>query len=128
MRHSRYRGLSLAEVLATVVIIAIVIPAAMQGISIATGMAGLTRQKAEATALAQAKLNELIATGDWQTNTTSGDFGPQWPAYHWQVNASDWEETNMRQLQMVVSWVHRGTPREVVLTTLAYNGTGVVSQ
>lgn len=120
----RHRGVTLAEVLATVAIMAVVIPVAMQGISVATGLAGLTRQRAEATALAQSKLNELVVLGEWQTANLSGDFGDAWPDYRWKADVSNWEEADMEQLDVVVSWTSRRGPRQIVLSTLVYTGQG----
>jgi type II secretory pathway pseudopilin PulG len=115
---------TLAEVLAAITIVAIVLPVAMQGISIATGLASVTRQRAEAVALAQSKLNELVISGQWDTAAISGDFAPDHPDYRWEALAGDWEEANMRQLQVTVSWTSRGSQRQVVLATLIYANPG----
>lgn len=115
---------TLAEVLAAITIIAIVLPVAMQGITIATGLASVTRQRAVAVALAQSKLNELVITGQWGTAATSGDFAPDHPDYRWEALATDWEEANMRQLQIRVVWTSRSSERQVVLSTLVYNTQG----
>ena len=115
---------TLAEVLAAITIIAIVLPVAMQGISIATGLASVTRQRAEAVALAQSKLNELVITGQWDTAAISGDFAPEHPDYRWEALASDWEEANIRQLQITVAWTSRNSQRQVVLSTLVYASQG----
>jgi prepilin-type N-terminal cleavage/methylation domain-containing protein len=126
LQSTRRRGVTLAEVLAAIAIMVIVLPVIMQGISIATGLASITRQRAQATSLAQSKLNELVATNQWQTAALNGDFGADAPGYQWQASATDWEEANLTQLQVSVTWTNRGTPREVILDTLIY--TGAVSQ
>jgi prepilin-type N-terminal cleavage/methylation domain-containing protein len=126
MKH--YRGLTLAEVLAAIVIVAVVVPVAMQGISIATGLASLTRQRAQATSLAESKLDEIIIGQLWQGAQLSGDFAPQFPEYHWQADVSDWEEADMKQIQLHVSWVNRGKDREIILSTLVYNKPEVSSE
>src|SRR5439155_80161 len=76
-------GLRWVGVLATIVMMAIVRPAAMQGISLCLGAARDARQRSEAAALAEAKLAQLVATGEWQYGGTSGDFGDAWPEYRW---------------------------------------------
>lgn len=118
-RHDR-RSFTLVEVLATISVISIVIPVIMQGISIATGLASITRQRAEVVALAQSKLDEMIITGEWQSAQLSGDFSPDHPNYQWQVLVSDWDELDMKQLQIGVTWISRGAQREVQLSTLVY--------
>lgn len=116
----RRSGLTLVEVLATISVISIVIPVVMQGISIATALASITRQRAEAVTLAQSKLDELVITGDWQAAELSGDFSPQYPNYQWQAVVSDWDELDMKEIDLTVTWVSRGSPREIQLSTLVY--------
>lgn len=122
--RARRHGLTLVEVLATIVLMAIVLPAAMQGISACLSTSISARQRGEAAALAEAKLGELIATGDWQFGALSGEFGEAWPDYRWSAGASDWaSDTTMKELYVRVVWTSRRQEREVVLTTLIYQST-----
>lgn len=121
------RGLTLIEVMATITVMAIVLPVAMRGIALAGSVAGLTRQRAQATALAESKLDELLLTQEWQLGDESGDFGSDFAGYRWESVVGEWEETNMRQLQVSVIWVNRGNQRQVVLSTLVYDS-GSTSQ
>jgi type II secretory pathway pseudopilin PulG len=115
--------MTLVEVLATIVMMSIVLPAAMQGISMCVAAAGAARHRSEAAALAEAKLGELLATGDWQFGSTSGDFGEAWPEYRWAVSSGLWEsDSTMAQVAVRVTWTSREQEREVVLTTLVYQG------
>jgi prepilin-type N-terminal cleavage/methylation domain-containing protein len=119
---SRASGFTLIEVLATVVLIAIIMPVAMKGISLATKVAGQSKQRVEAASLARTKLTEIIATDEWEYGNVSGDFGEDWPEYNWTFETSDWSDASLRQLDMVVSW---GPETEygqqyVTLTTLVY--------
>ena len=117
---SRRRGLTLIEVLATIVLISIVLPAAMQGVSMCLSAASLARQRTEAAGLAEAKLNELLATGDWQFGSTSGEFGEAWPGYRWGCGTSEFSDPTLSQLYVRVVWTHRGQERDVTVTTLVY--------
>ena len=118
---ARRRGLTLVEVLATIVMMAIVLPAAMQGITICTATSAVARQRSEAAALAESKISELIATGDWQFGALSGEFGEAWPEYRWEGSAAAWaSDPTMTELSVRVYWTRRGQEREVVLTTLMY--------
>jgi len=119
----RRRGLTLIEVLATIVLMGIVLPAAMQGISQCVRAASLARQKSEAAGLAEGKLNELIATGDWQFGVTSGDFGEAWPEYRWKAGTSEFTDPTLQQLSVQVYWTSRNEQRDVTLTTLVYEST-----
>ena len=118
---ARRRGLTLVEVLATIVMTGIVLPAAMQGISICAATAVTARQRSEAAALAESKMSELIATGDWQFGAMSGDFGEAWPEFRWDGSAASWSaDSTMTELSVRVAWTSRNQEREVVLTTLVY--------
>ncbi len=117
------RGMTLIEVLATVAIIAVALPPIMYGISMATAVAGVARQRAEASTLAQNKIEELaqlVALGE--DVPTSGDFGDDYALYRWQSTSQDWDEQNLTQLQVTVTWTTRGRTLDVTLTTLVYNG------
>jgi len=81
------------------------------------------RHRSEAAALGEAKLTELIATGDWQYGATGGDFGEDWPDYHWTGASGNWpSDPSMTQLEVHITWTSRQDEHEVVLTTLIYSG------
>jgi prepilin-type N-terminal cleavage/methylation domain-containing protein len=114
------RGFTLVEVLATIVLMAIVLPVAMHGVSLCLASAQAARQRTEAAGLAESKLNELLATGDWQYGLLSGDFGEAWPQYKWSGSAGAWEDASLQELSVRVYWTSRGQEREVVVTTLVF--------
>jgi len=116
------RAFTLVEVLATLVLVAIILPVAMSGISLALETAGVSRRQTEATALAHAKMEEIVATGQWQNAELAGDFAPDRPEYRWSAQVSQWQGTQLQQLDVQVSWNQRGRDRSVTLTTLAYTG------
>ena len=121
-RRSPRRGLTLVEVLATIVMMAIVLPAAMQGIALCTSSSVVARRRCEAAALAEAKITELIATADWQFGANSGEFGEAWPEYRWEAQAGAWAaDPTMTELSVRVAWTSRQQEREVILTTLVYD-------
>lgn len=126
------RGFTLVEVLATLMLAAIVLPAVMRGLSVCLATSGQARQQAEATVLAQDKLSEVIATGQLQQAALSGDFGTDWPGYLWEVRVDDFDTTTLRQVEVTVSWnrggqvrqaAQAGQDRSVTLTSLVYTGT-----
>jgi type II secretory pathway pseudopilin PulG len=115
--------MTLVEVLATIVMMGIVLPAAMEGVSVAMQASDTARQRSEASALAEAKLAELIATGDWQFGALSGEFGEAWPEYRWGAMAQDWTtDSTLKEVSVSVRWTRRGQERQVLLTTLVYQG------
>jgi len=113
-------GFTLVEVLASLVLVALVIPAAMGGIALAIGLGGTAEKQTEAAILGAGKLAELTATGDWLDGEAEGDFGDEWPDYSWQLAVAYWEELEVSQLDLTVTWISRGRERTTTLSTLAY--------
>jgi type II secretory pathway pseudopilin PulG len=126
-RYRRARAFTLPEVLATLLLTGIVLPAVMHGISLSMAACDEARRKVEATALAENKLAELQAqlTNNLQAGTSSGDFGSDWPAYRWESEvAARSEATDLAELQVRVVWNGRGVDRFVSVSTMVYVGTG----
>lgn len=128
-RDSR-NGFTLIEVMASLLLIALVLPVAMQCITTATKAGSVAKHRTEAAALAQSKLHELVATGDWQGGQLSGNFGDDFPAYQWEARLGQWVPpagtdsnsttiTTVEQLDVMVSWDRTGQPG-VTLSTLVY--------
>jgi len=116
------RGFTLVEILATLTLAAIVLPAVMHGISQSLATASQARQQAEAASLAHGKLSEIVAAGQLQQAVLSGDFGTDWPDYRWAACVQDWDGALLRQLDVTVSWRQAGKDRSVTMTTLVYTG------
>jgi type II secretion system protein I len=118
----RDRGFTLIELLVTLALIAIVMPAAMRGISLSMQLGGQSRKAIEAVALARTQLTELLVTGNWEKGARSGDFGTEWPGYKWSAEISNWTESSndtLRQLELTVTWSTRpNVTRKCVLATL----------
>ena len=118
-------GFTLIELLATFVLIAIIIPVAMRGISLSTRIASHSKKQIEAISLAETKLTEFLITEDWQNGDQSGDFGEGWPEYRWNLVIEDWEEEETtKQLALSVEWSESGLGRSVTLTTIVYTESG----
>ncbi len=65
-------GFTLAEVLAALVFMAIVIPVALQGLSIASRAGEVAARKSEAALVAERILNENIVTTNWDKTVQNG--------------------------------------------------------
>jgi len=114
-------GFTFIELLATIVLITIVLPVAMETISLCTRLAGQSRRQIEAVSLAQTKLTELTVSQEWENGNQQGDFGTDWPGYEWAATLATWtEDTAVSQLEVTVSWRSLGRQREVTLSTLVY--------
>ena len=116
-------GFTLIEVLATLVLLGIVVPVAMRGVSLALAAASTARRTAEAASLAEGKLNELIVDGSWQTSGNTGDFAAEnHPEYTWTCeNAS--RDYGTYEVVLRVAWTQRGQERNLSLSTLVYPST-----
>ena len=121
-RGCRLRGFTLIEVLAAMLMIAIALPVIMHGISMATNVASLSRQRNQAAALAQLKLGELISTGQWQNGGLSGSFDPEFPGVQWSAEVNTWTEPEVSELDLHVTWIQRNQTQNLTVSTLLYSG------
>jgi len=113
-------GFTLLEILATFVLIAIIIPVAMQGISLSIKMASWSKQHNQACSLAQTKLTELLITEDYLRGDLSGDFSSDEFGYHWRTELAEWTGPTLKQLVLHVEWEDRQIENRVSLSTLVY--------
>lgn len=118
----RRRGFTLVEVMAAIVLVAIVLPTAMQGTTLCLDLAHNARMQAQAASLAQAKLSELAATKMIQEAMQAGDFGEQWPQYKWLATVEAWDDPRLVELDVSVVWTTRGRDYDVTISTLIYDG------
>ena len=133
MKRTRHnlKGFTLIEVLATMVLMAIVLPVTMQALSVSLAAASSARHTTEASGLAQAKLNELISTG--QMNATSnGDFGTDHPGYRWEIGSAA-RDYNLTEVTIRVLWLERGQEKQLTVSTLVQpdqntSATGMTTQ
>jgi prepilin-type N-terminal cleavage/methylation domain-containing protein len=128
-------GFTLVEVLAAMVLIAIVLPVAMHGIALASRAASMARHRSTAAQLGSSKLQEIVATAQWETSTSlSGDFsqeGPDYQDYTWiaqvqqwnqrGVSAQDIQPQTLSELDLKVIWKSRGQEQSLTFSTLVYS-------
>lgn len=116
------RGFTFIEILATLMLLAVVLPSVMAGVSISLAAADSAKRQAQASWLAHSKLTELLADEGAQRANLTGDFGADWPGFQWKAQLSDWDGSSLQQLDVTVSWEQRGEPRNVMLSSLLYTG------
>jgi len=125
-RLGRRRAFTIIEVLATLTLATIILPAAVHGILLCLATASHAAQQAQAASLAQTKLAEIVATGELYDAEMSGDFGEELPEYTWAARVNEWEEdARLVQVDVAVLWTRRGQERYVVLSTLVYMGSAI---
>ncbi|KPK48391.1 MAG: hypothetical protein AMK72_07070 [Planctomycetes bacterium SM23_25] len=123
-RHgvSRRGAFTIVELLATLALACMVLPVVVHGILLCLDTAAHARHVAQAAALAQSKMAELVATGQWYDAELEGDFGDSWPEYRWIAQIGEWEDSRLSQLDVYVVWNRLGRDRAVTLSTLVYTG------
>jgi len=118
-RVSARAGFTLAEVLAAMVFMAIVIPVALQGLRVASRAGSVAERKAIGARLAERKLNELIVTGQWQSAAQRGTMQEGWQTYNWELESESWAQDGaMRMLTVKVTVPVQGQDYDVRLSTL----------
>ena len=114
-----HAGFTLAEVLAALLFMAIVIPVAVQGLHIASRAGSVAERKAVGARLAERKLNELIVTSQWQSSAQKGTIQEGLRSYSWNLQSEPWvEDGAMRLVSVHVSVPVRGQDYDVAVSTL----------
>ena len=117
----RARAFTLAEVLAALMFMAIVIPVAMQGLRIASLAGEVAQRKIVAARIGNKILNELKVTGQLQNTSQSGVVKEGGLQYNWSVRSQMWNEdttTHMTQVTLTVTYTAQGKNYDVHLSTL----------
>ena len=119
-RHGQgVKAFTLAEVLAALLFMAIVIPVALQAMRVASRAGVLAERKREAARVAEKILNESIVTTNWNKSALSGTVQEADREYRWQLRNESWSESNMRLLSVQVDFPVQGEDYSVKMSTLA---------
>jgi type II secretory pathway component PulJ len=112
------RAFTLAEVLAALVFMAIVIPVAVEGLRVASRVGQFGERKASATRIAEKVMNELFVSGQLQGAGQSGIVQEGSTQYRWTVRSQTWTEDAMTQVTILVSFPVQNVDYEIRLSTL----------
>lgn len=127
MRCASSRGFTLLEVIAALLLVAVVLPFIMGAIDTATHVGGLASDRARAAILGENKLNEVLIDESWQFGDANGEFsvdtdGPDATRYLWELHVEQWQDPSVRLLTMTVHWERRGRLQSITLTTAVHDG------
>ncbi len=111
-------GFTLAEVLAALVFMAIVIPVAVQGLRIANQAGQVAVRKGEATRVAERVLNESIVTTNWNKAGMSGASAEGMHQFRWALRNETWSQDPLHLLSVQVTFAVQGQNYDVNLSTL----------
>ncbi len=117
-RRSRRAGFTLVEILASLLMMAIVVPVALEGMSIASRAGLLGQRKAAAMRVAERLLEELIAEANTQQTTDSGTLADGEFSYPWTMRTENWSVDALQQMTVTVTFTLQGNRYEVSATTL----------
>lgn len=112
-------GFTLAEVLAALVFLAIVIPVAVEGLRIASQAGVVSQRKATAARIADQMLNEWLVTGAAITGSPRGTVEEEGQVFQWSLRSDLWTEDSMRLVTVEVLYEVQGRQYDLQLCTLA---------
>ena len=110
-------GFTLAESLAALAFLAVVIPVAVQGVRIANLAGQVAERKVVAAQVADRVLNELVVTGRWNTSS-QGTVDEGRHQFSWRSESTSWERATLRQATVVVTYKVQGKEYEVRAATI----------
>ena len=118
----RCAAFTLAEVLAALLFMAIVIPVAVEGLRIANLAGQVGERKAVAARIAERVLNELAIIGQLPGGET-GTVTERVHEFRWAVELGAWPEGTMQLATVRVTYQVQGREYEVTVSTLTAGGT-----
>src|SRR6266705_4660414 len=83
-------GFTLAEVLAALVFMAILIPVALEGLSIASRAGEIAARKSEAALVAERVLSESVVTTNWSATVQNGTLRQGFQEFKWTLHNDPW--------------------------------------
>ena len=114
---------TLAEVLAAMLFLAIVIPAAVEALHISSLAGEVAARKGVAARVADRILNESIVTTNWNHGTQSGTVTEGALEFRWTLTSENWPQAAMQLVAAEVKYSAKGHNYSVKLSTLASSPT-----
>jgi hypothetical protein len=125
MKAARRRsaaGFTLAEVLAALLFMAIVIPVAIEAMHIASRAGTVSERKGEAARVAQRLLAETLVTTNWSQAVQGGTVTEGQRQFAWTMHSDPWNQDPnqnvIRQLSVEVKFAAQGQNFSVLMSTL----------
>ena len=122
VRRRSAAGFTLAEVLAALLFMAIVIPVAIEGMHIASRAGTVAERKGEAARVAQRLLAETFVTTNWNQSVQSGTLVEGQRQFRWTLQNDPWNQDPnqnvIRQLSVEVKFTAQNQDYSVRMSTL----------
>eukprot|EP00752_Nemacystus_decipiens_P014029 g12465.t1 len=120
--QGRRRGFTLVEALASLMLLAVVLPFVVRGANLSARSAADYDRKATAMMLAQTMMEEAILNEAWQFGDSSGEFDDSYGSdagrYTWSLTSVDWQGTDFLELNLSVYWISGADQKSVELKTV----------
>ncbi len=117
-RNRKRAAFTLAEVLAALLFLAIVIPTAVEAVHVASLAGEVAARKSGAVRVAERVLNESLVTTNW-TSQQSGTVTEGVVDYQWKLTSQTWPQEALQQVTSQVTFTAQGRNYSVSLSTLA---------
>ena len=117
--NRRRGGFTLAEVMAALLFLAIVIPTAVEAIRVASLAGEVATRKAAAMRVADAVLNQSLVMTNWVNGPQNGTQGEGLQQYDWTVSSESWSVDTMQVVTAEVKYSAQGKQYSVKMSTLA---------
>lgn len=117
----RARAFTLAEVLAALLLMAILVPVAMHGVTVASRAGTLGLRKATAMRIAERVLDEQVLSGQIATAIPYGNITEGDTSYPWTLKSEPWPEDTAIILNVAtvrVEFTVQGNTYDVAVSTL----------
>ncbi len=118
-RDRRRAAFTLAEVMAALMFLAIVIPVAVEALHMASLAGEVAARKSAAARVADRVLSESLVTTNWSNGQQSGTVTEGVINYHWRLTSQTWPADQMESVTAEVTYSAQGKEYSVSLSTLA---------
>ena len=115
----RSQAFTLAEILAAMLFMAIVIPAAVEAMHVASLAGEVAARKGAAARVADRILNESIVMTNWNLGSQNGTITEGAEEFQWTLTSRNWPVDTMQLLTAEVKFSAQGHDYSVTMSTLA---------
>ena len=123
LRRPHQSAFTLAEVLAALMFMAIVIPVAIEAMHVASLSGEVAARKGAAARIADRVLNGTLVTTNWDSGPQDGTVSEGALDFHWKLTSEDWKQTSLKILTAEVTFDAQGKDYSVKLSTVIDPGT-----
>ena len=110
---------TLAEVLAALLFLAIVIPAVVETLHVASLAGEVAARKGAAARVADRVLNEGLVLTNWSNGSQNGTVTEGAQEFRWNLSSQNWPQDAMQLITAEVKYTAQGRDYSVKLSTLA---------